>query len=560
MATRLAIVGSGPAGFYTAARLLGRAPESLRIDMFESLPIPHGLVRYGVAPDHPEVKTVINRFDEVAASPAFRFFGNVTIGRDLTIADLRRHYDGVVLAYGAAEDRPLGLADETTTRGVISARAFVGWYNGHPDFQHLAEPTPSVPSLSTPLTSGVHLPDLANVETAVIVGHGNVALDVARVLLTPVDVLARTDMPEYALEHLRRSRVRHVHLLGRRGPLQVQFTTKELREMFRIAGGGVKLVTDYPLLTEELNRHKDYIAGRRPLKRLLDLLYKEATHATIGQQSPSETVPSSGKTWHLDFLRTPHALEHQPLHPPATPTPTVTAGDDPTTFPVPPSSYRHTLTGLVVAHNRLVGPVESARAELTGALETIPTQLLMRSIGYRSTPIDPDIPFDGQDHIVPNVHGKVVVDDYQYYRPNRLASAMGPSSSSSSSSPLSDVTTDYPTFPLGMYVSGWLKRGPKGVIVSTMNDAFETAETILVDLNQKQQQQVRGGALSSHGEVTGVKDIKEVLQERQVRPVTYQDWKKVERHELAHGTTLQKPREKVTHLDRVWEILRTQAP
>ncbi|RKP39072.1 hypothetical protein BJ085DRAFT_43076 [Dimargaris cristalligena] len=468
---RLAIVGSGPAGFYTAARVLGRSAGNVAIDMFESLPIPHGLVRYGVAPDHPEVKIVINRFDEVATNPHFRFFGNVTIGQDVSVAELAQHYDGIVLAYGASQDKTLGLDQETTTKGVLSARSFVGWYNGHPDYQDLDL-------------------DLTNTDTAVVVGHGNVALDVARVLLSPIDRLATTDITAQALDTLRTSRIRHVHLLGRRGPLQVQFTTKELREMFSIAN--LALRTDLPLLTRELERGKAHIASRRPLKRLLDLLYKQ-----VRSELP--------KTWSLDFLTSPQALV-------TAPPPTLS---DPALEP-----YTGTLTGLTVCHNTLEGPVESPRAIATDQTHTIETGLLLRSIGYRSEAVDPSVPFDTRHHIVPNSQGRV--------DPALLAA-------------------HHCTLPLGMYVSGWLKRGPSGVIVSTMSDAFETAEAILSDIDQSPSSDLVPSTPSS--------SILELLRARGKVPVTYADWKRIEKYEFAQGQLQGKPREKLTRVEDMLQTL-----
>ncbi len=226
---RVALVGSGPAGFYTAHRVMSRLQA--KVDMYEALPVPFGLVRFGVAPDHPEVKVGKRatahiasfsgrwltrllqncqaKFEEVAASDDFTFIGNMSIGSSsghaegasIPLATLMRHYHAVVFAYGASRDRTLGIPGESLG-GVYSAREFVGWYNGLPEHAGLA-------------------PDLTRGDEAVVVGQGNVALDVARMLLEDVDALRKTDMAEYALEALSRSRVRRVHVVGRRGPMQV---------------------------------------------------------------------------------------------------------------------------------------------------------------------------------------------------------------------------------------------------------------------------------------------------------------------------------------------------
>jgi adrenodoxin-NADP+ reductase len=197
---RVAIIGSGPAGFYTAHRLLNKTHDAV-IDMYEQLPVPYGLVRFGVAPDHPEVKNCQDTFEEVAQSPRFNYIGNVRVGHDVELMSMKPHYDAILFSYGASEDRELGIPGENL-RGVLSARSFVGWYNGLPQFQGLS-------------------PNLKVGEQAVVVGQGNVALDVARILLSPVDKLAKTDISEQALQCLAESRVRSVRVVGRRGPIQV---------------------------------------------------------------------------------------------------------------------------------------------------------------------------------------------------------------------------------------------------------------------------------------------------------------------------------------------------
>ncbi len=205
----IAIVGSGPSGFF-AAEALFKSDAGPHIDMFDRLPTPYGLVRSGVAPDHQQIKQVVNVFDRLASHRKFAFFGNIEIGRDVTLGYLRSRYDAVILAYGASVGTSLAIPGSELPQS-ITATDFVGWYNGHPDFVNLA------PSFDH--------------ECAVVVGHGNVAIDVARILLSDHAKLAKTDIADHALEALRDSRVRQVHLVGRRGPLQASFTTAELREL-----------------------------------------------------------------------------------------------------------------------------------------------------------------------------------------------------------------------------------------------------------------------------------------------------------------------------------------
>jgi adrenodoxin-NADP+ reductase len=202
---RVAIIGSGPAGFYTAYRLMSKNQDAV-IDMYEQLPVPYGLVRFGVAPDHPEVKNCQDTFEQVAQSPRFNYVGNVRVGHDVELAKMKPHYDAILFSYGADEDRQLGIPGEDLP-GVYSARSFVGWYNALPQFRSLK-------------------PNLQAGEQAVVIGQGNVALDVARILLSPVDSLRHTDISEQAIQTLSESRVRFVRVVGRRGPIQVCFVVR----------------------------------------------------------------------------------------------------------------------------------------------------------------------------------------------------------------------------------------------------------------------------------------------------------------------------------------------
>jgi ferredoxin--NADP+ reductase len=211
---RVAIVGSGPSGFYAAEALLASGLD-VEIDLLERLPVPYGLVRFGVAPDHAKLKSVSAVFAQIAADPKLRFFGNVALGRDVTADELAAMYHAVIVACGAGADRTLCIPGEDLP-GVHAAGDFVGWYNGSPDHAHLAF-------------------DLSQ-EVAVVIGQGNVAIDVCRILARPVDELRRTDIAQHALDALAGSRIRDIHLVGRRGPVQAKFTPKELRELGTLPG------------------------------------------------------------------------------------------------------------------------------------------------------------------------------------------------------------------------------------------------------------------------------------------------------------------------------------
>ncbi|KAF9896353.1 hypothetical protein BX616_007631, partial [Lobosporangium transversale] len=359
---RLAVIGSGPGGFYTAHRVLKNIPEA-KVDMFEALPVPHGLVRFGVAPDHPEVKNVMSTFDEVAQNPNFTFIGNTSVGTfispcskkaDLEISDLRPHYDAILLAYGAHEDRLLGVPNEQSLKGVMAARSFVGFYNGLPNEQHLESDLDLLISRS---------------ETAVVLGQGNVALDVARILLTPLEDLKKTDLTDKMIKILEKNRIKHVYVVGRRGPLEVAFTSKEFREMLHLPDTTFHM--DQALLTSELER-----AGKtldRPRKRLMGLLEKGI----------KESKPNQPKSWSLLFLRSPLGFQ----------------GDE-----------HGQLTSIELGINRLEGEEHNRKAVPTGETETLKCDLAFRSIGYKSLGIQ-GVPFDSRKGIIPNVDGKVVDAD-----------------------------------------------------------------------------------------------------------------------------------------------------
>ncbi|KAG0008764.1 hypothetical protein BGZ80_003075, partial [Entomortierella chlamydospora] len=360
---RVAVIGSGPGGFYAAHRILKHLPQA-SIDMYEALPVPHGLVRFGVAPDHPEVKNVMHTFDEVAQNPNFTFIGNTSVGTftdssskaDLEISDLRPHYDAILLAYGAHEDRLLNVPNEQSLKGVMAARSFVGFYNGLPSEQNLEI-------------------DLSRTDTAVVIGQGNVALDVARILLTPLEELKKTDLTEKMVKILEKSRVKHVYVVGRRGPLEVAFTSKELREMLNLPDTTFHM--DGDLLASEMER-----AGKtldRPRKRLMGLLEKGI----------KESKPDQPKSFSLLFLRSPVGFQ---------------GGQD--------ADSEH-LKAIELGINRLEGENNNRKAVPTGEKETLDCGLVFRSIGYKSVGIK-DVPFDERKGVIPNMDGKVLDADQKF--------------------------------------------------------------------------------------------------------------------------------------------------
>jgi ferredoxin--NADP+ reductase len=455
---RVAIVGAGPAGFFAAQHLLARTDVVVTVDLFERLPTPFGLVRFGVAPDHEEIKRVVRTFEKTAARPAFRFFGNVDYGRQVTLVDLKRHYHQICFTTGAQTDRRLGIPGEDLA-GSHPATEFVAWYNGHPDFR------------------GCRF-DLS-AERVAVVGVGNVAVDVARILCRTPEELACTDIADYALEALRNSRVREVVMLGRRGPVQAAFTNPELKELGELAGADVSVRPDEivldPLSQAELERSED----RRTLDRKLEIL-----RAFAGQ-------PASGKPRRLvlRFLVSP-----------------VDLGGD--------ASGR--VTKLRIVRNRLGADAKGGlRAEPTGETEELPVGLVFRSVGYRGVAL-PDLPFDDRKGVVPNRHGRVL-----------------------------DLALRSPL--PGLYVAGWIKRGPTGVIGTNKPDALETVEAMLED-------RAAGRLLQPASPSAAAAET--TVRAREPRCVTYADWTRLDRLEQERGKPAGRPRVKLTSVEDMLAALR----
>jgi ferredoxin/flavodoxin---NADP+ reductase len=343
---RVAIIGSGPSGFY-AAEGLQRAGLAVQVDMYDRLPTPFGLVRGGVAPDHQKIKSVTRVYDKIAAHPEFRFYGNVEFGRDVTHADLSAYYHAIVYAVGARTDRRMGIPGEHLP-GSHSATEFVGWYNAHPDHR----------SLSFRLAS----------ERAVVVGNGNVAMDLARILASSPEQLAGTDIADYALRELGASAVREIVVLGRRGPAQAAFTTKELRELGQLAGVDV-LVDPAALELDPLSHAEVARMPDRTRDANLEVLREFAARAPSG--APRRIV--------LRFLTSPVRI----------------IGTE-------------RVQGLEVERNELYRTEDgSLRPRATESRETIACDLVFRAIGYQGVPL-PGVPFDAWAGRIPNHGGRVI--------------------------------------------------------------------------------------------------------------------------------------------------------
>jgi ferredoxin--NADP+ reductase len=346
--TRIVVIGSGPAGFYAAGHLLKDPESGFEVDMIERLPTPWGLVRSGVAPDHPKIKSVTRVYEKTAAHPRFRYFGNVTFGEHVSREELLEHYHAIVYATGSPSDRPLGIPGEDLP-GSHAATEFVGWYNGHPDHTDLEV-------------------DLLRAQRAVVVGNGNVAIDVARMLVLAPSELAPTDTADHALKVLAASQVEEVVVLGRRGPAQAAFTNPELLELGELADADV--IVDESELERALAVHDPQAEEDMTSRRNVEILLSYAKRAPAGH--PKRVV--------LRFLLSPTAL---------------LAGPD-----------GH-LGAVELARNELVTtPDGGLRAQSTGDSETIDAGLVFRAIGYRGIPL-PSVAFDERSGVIPNEGGRV---------------------------------------------------------------------------------------------------------------------------------------------------------
>jgi ferredoxin--NADP+ reductase len=341
---RVAVVGSGPAGFYTADALLKSDDPPVEVDVIDRLPTPHGLVRLGVAPDHENIKAVSRAFEKTAARSGFRFFGNVEIGRDVSHEDLLRLYDAVVYSVGAQTDRRLGIAGEDLP-GSWPATAFVAWYNGHPDFQELEF-------------------DLTH-ERAVVIGNGNVAVDCVRMLALTAEELATTDTTDAAIDAIAGSGLKEIVMLGRRGPVQAAFTPPELKELGELAGADV--IVDPADLELDPGSERELDADRELTRRNLELLREYAARLPDGK--PRRIV--------LRFLTSPVSI---------------VGGER--------------VEGIEVVRNELVEEDGRLAARPTGETELIPTGIVLRSVGYKGVAL-PGVPFDEARGTIPNDAGRV---------------------------------------------------------------------------------------------------------------------------------------------------------
>ncbi|WP_433628181.1 FAD-dependent oxidoreductase [Nocardia sp. CA-120079] len=448
---RVAIVGAGPAACYAADELLRRC--DVEVEMFDRLPTPWGLVRAGVAPDHPGTKTVSGLFESAFRREALQYYLNVEVGSHITHAELLAHHHAVIYAVGASSDRRLGVPGEDLP-GSHSATEFVAWYNGHPDYADRKF-------------------DLSG-ERAVIVGNGNVALDVARVLTVDPDELAKTDIADHALDALRGSNIREVVVLGRRGPLQAAYTSPEFLALTHLKG--VDVIVEEADLT--LDPGSQALLDDPEVEPSLELKYTLAKEYAAGRRDPAN------KRIVFRYLVSPTAL-HGADH----------------------------VESVEFAHNELVSENGQLVARTTDRSETLDAGLVLRSIGYKGEAIK-DLPFDERRAVVPNEHGRVIGED----------------------------GVPVP----GVYVSGWIKRGPRGVIGSNRIDSEETVEHLLADFT--------AGKLGVPQADRAA--LKALIGQRQADLVDREGWKAIDTAEKSAGKASGRPRVKLTTREDLLEAAR----
>ncbi len=455
---RAAVIGAGPSGFYAAAALLKEDGVCATVDMFDRMAAPHGLVRYGVAPDHQNIKAVAKTYDRTAADPNFRYFGNVEFGSDasgpqITHEDLHRHYDVIIYATGAPSDRRLNIPGEDLPNS-LSATEFVAWYNGHPDFAGLN-------------------PDLS-CEAAIVVGVGNVAMDVARVLAKSVDELKGTDIADYALEALAQSNIKDIYIVARRGPAQVKFTNAEIRE-FGHLDIAQPIVLDNELKLDRASSAA--IEGDTAMQKNLDYL---RAYVEIGDVGKPRRV-------HFRFLLSPVEI----------------IGED------------GKIAAVKMEKNQLRAVAGGdIAASGTGVFETIPAGMILRSVGYKGTPL-PGVPYDARKGTIPNELGRII-------------------------DPAHDRVVT------GEYVVGWAKRGPTGVIGTNKPDAIESVNSLLEDLHK--------GKLAPCADPEP-QAIVDLLRERGIRYINAEEWRKIDSVEVAAGKAAGKPRVKFVQTQEMLQAL-----
>ena len=435
---RVAVIGAGPAGIYASDLL---AKQGVNIDLFEQMPAPFGLIRYGVAPDHPRIKGIVNSLHAVMEKPNVRFLGNIEIGTTITVEKLHEYYDAIVFATGAVADRDLDIPGENLN-GSYGAADFVGFYDGNPRFHRTWNLT------------ATHI---------AIIGVGNVALDISRILAKTANELHTTEIPDNVYQTLKTNQATHIHIFGRRGPAQAKFTPLELKELDH--SPSINVVVD----PEDIDYDEASIAARRASKS------QDLVCQTLEQYAMREPKDAP-HTLHIHLFENPVEI----------------LGED------------GNVVGLRTERMELDG---TGHVQGTGKFTEWPVQAVYRAVGYRSEAITA-VPFDHGTAVIPNDGGHVV-------------------------DPAGEIVP-------GVYVTGWIKRGPVGLIGNTKSDAKETTDMLIAD--------ALAGRLTPR---TATEDITEYLEAQGIPYTTWDGWHKLDAHERSLGSAEGRERKKVVEWDEM---------
>jgi len=453
---RVAIVGSGPAGFFAADHLFKNSELNIEIDMYDKLPTPFGLVRSGVAPDHQKIKTVTKVYDKIAANPKFRFYGLIEYGKHITLDDLKQHYHQVLFATGAQTDRRMNIPGEDLNRSH-TATEFVAWYNSHPDFADLEF-------------------DLSG-EKIAIIGMGNVAVDVARILCRSEEELSKTDIAGYAFEKLVNSNIKEVFMIGRRGPAQAAFTNPELKELGNLDIADCLILKEESQLDDLTNQ---YLSDNpeRSIERKVEMISEYSNHTKTKEKSLT-----------IRFLLSPTEII--------------------------PDEDGNVKAIKLVKNTLLKSDDGSLRPKATEENEILEVDMVFRSIGYSGIPL-PEIPFKESWGIIPNKNGRIT-----------------------------DISEENTL--TGLYCTGWIKRGPTGVIGTNKTDSAETVALMIEDINNNN---------TFQPENTESEKIEALIKERNPEYIDYEDWLKIDSEEIARGEKVGRPRVKFTKIDDIKKHLK----
>ncbi len=438
---KVAIIGSGPSGFYVADSLIN-SDVSVEITLLEKLPCPYGLIRYGVAPDHQKLKRIANTLDVIAEHPSVTFLGNVELGKDISLEDIKLLYQVIVFCNGMPDSLSLGIEGEQLI-GVNPCNDLIGWYNGHPDYQGLEF-------------------DFEH-DTAVVIGHGNVAIDICRILSKSIDELRVSDIPESALDILSKKTLKQVRMIGRRGPIQSKFTTKELHELGKLSNCEVSIDPKHLNLTNACQQELDDISNLIVQKNHKVLQSYANNFSAVNDDNKAKIS--------IDFMLNPKYF----------------AG-------------KKQLSSVFFEETYLEGPPFNQTCKSSEHLIEIPCGLAFTSVGFKGAKLE-NLPVNEPKRTFNHQNSKLLGSDGKVIK--------------------------------GLYAAGWVKRGPQGVIGTNRECAQNTVDNMLKDIPTLLKTSAEGKA-----------GLLKILNNKNIRYTSFEDWKVIDKKEVENGQRLGKPREK----------------